>query len=170
MSPESGTVQNKDMGKGNINFKLLFFLFNWTLLVGGFFVTGIGIHMLFRIDKYLEVCHPNKVDLTNITEVDPLMINYRICTVSEYVDLFAISCFVIFIGILVVILPLLGCCAACFESKYMMGCFAGLTLLALIMEIAIGTLFIIYKDVALEIFEMLLFRFMVLGPNGNPNP
>ena len=170
MSPEQGTFLNEKMGNGNRNFKLLFFLFNWTLLVGGCFVTGIGIHMLFRIDNYLEVCAPNKLQITNVTQVDPAMLNYRICTVSEYVDLFAISCFVIFIGILVVILPLLGCCAACFESKYMMGCFAGLTLLALIMEIAIGTLFIIYKDVALEIFEMLLFRFLVLGPNGNPNP
>ena len=165
-----GTLQDKKMKNGNRNFKLLFFLFNWTLLVGGCFVTGIGIHMLFRIDKYLEVCAPDKLDFTNITVVDRPMVNYRICSISEYVDLFAISCFVILVGILVVILPLLGCCAACFESKYMMGCFAGLTLLALIMEIAIGTLLITYKDVALKIFEMLLFRFIKLGPNGNPDP
>ena len=69
---------------------------------------------------------------------------------KAYPEIEAIPYVIIGVGVLVSIIPFIGCCAAWSESKRMMGCFACLLSMIFLVEVAGFILLFVYKHAVLE--------------------
>ena len=69
---------------------------------------------------------------------------------KAYPEIEAIPYVIIVVGVLVSIIPFIGCCAAWSESKRMMGCFACLLSMIFLVEVAGFILLFVYKHAVLE--------------------
>lgn len=113
------------MGFCSSMFKFFVFLINFIFFVAGCGITGLGIYLHVAMKGYFDI-------------------------LGESSMLHSSWIFII-VGIAVLIVGFLGCCAACTENKCMMYSYAALVLLILLAEIAVAVLALVYKGQAKEI-------------------
>ena len=127
-------------------FRLCFFLFNLMFFIGGCFVIGMGAHMAVKFKYYFG--NFTYCDMTTTSSTRQLDLSVEAC--KAYPEIEAIPYVIIVVGVLVSIIPFIGCCAAWSESKRMMGCFACSISMMFLVEVAGLILLFVYKDAVLE--------------------